>query len=155
MAALPPISPFSTNTTGSRLPSDRSIFAAACGIGVFICMISAVANAFLLSTGLPFAGMLMKCDAAGGIAAILLVRQLLRWSRERNQLLRDRVRIAAGLNHEIRNAIQAISLTDYRANGRDSSAIELSVARIGLALNTYVPQLPADQVARARYSRSA
>jgi hypothetical protein len=146
---------FSTNTPAAGIPSDTFIFAAGCAVGVFICIVSAVANAFLLSTGVPYAGTLMKCDAAGGIAAILLVWQLLRWSRERNQLVRERARIIAELNHEVRNAIQAISLTDYQKNGLDSSQIEFSVCRIERALDEYVPQLPADRATRMRHDRSA
>src|ERR1043165_2474225 len=92
---------FSTNTTGSRALSETCPFAAAFGVGIFICIVSAVANAFLLSTVLPYAAILIKRDAAAGIAAILLVRQMLRWSRQRNQLIRERVRVAAELNHEI------------------------------------------------------
>lgn len=144
---------FSTNTPG--IPSDTFIFAAGCAVGVFICIVSAVANAFLLSTGVPYAGTLMKCDAAGGIAAILLVWQLLRWSRERNQLVRERARVIAELNHEVRNAIQAISLTDYQENCLDSSQIESSVCRIERALDEYVPQLPADRATRMRHDRLA
>jgi hypothetical protein len=93
----------------------------------------------------------MKCDAAGGIAAILLVWKLLRWSRERNQLVRERARIVAGLNHEVRNAVQAIALRDYHKNGLASSQIEASVGRIERALDEYIPQVHGDRATPNRY----
>jgi hypothetical protein len=128
--------------------SESVILAVAFAVGIFICVVSAVANAFLIATGIPFAGVLMKCDAVGGVVAVLLVWKLLRWSRERNQLARERVRIITELNHEVRNAIQVISLADYHQNGETPTEVKDSVLRIERALHEYVPQ-GADQTAQS------
>src|SRR5438477_7580366 len=78
--------------------SDRLILIVAFAVGMFICCVSAVANAFLLASGHPAAPLLMKCDAAGGVVAILLVWRLLRWSRQRNELARERAEVVVHLN---------------------------------------------------------
>ncbi len=119
--------------------SEKVILAVAFAVGMFICCVSAVANAFLLATGHPAARILMKFDAAGGVIAILLVWRLLRWSRERNQLARERAELVIQLNHEIRNAIQAITLHEYCVGSDDTSAVTHGVARIQRALDRYVP----------------
>ncbi len=123
----------------ARPLSDMLILSIAFVVGIFICIVSAIANAFLLSTGVPAARLLMKFNAVGGIVAILLVWRLLRWSRERNQLVRERAKIVVELNHEIRNAIHAISLSDYHECGLCNSVIKQSVSRIEHALDEYVP----------------
>ncbi len=99
--------------SASQPLSDRFILGMAFAIGIFICFVSAIANAFLVSTGAPVAKLLMKVNAAGGVIAILLIWKLLRWSRERNSLIRqrDRERKLAyeqitKLNHELEQALQ-------------------------------------------------
>lgn len=82
---------------------------------------------------------LVKWNAAAGIVSILLVWRLLRWSREHNELIRERDRIAMQLNHEVRNAIQVISLNDFHECGERTTDIKLSVKRIERALDEYVP----------------
>ena len=127
---------------------------------MFICFVSAVANAFLVSTGHPVAKILKNFNAVGGVVAILLVWRLLRWSRERNQLIRERAEVVAGLNHEVRNAIQTISLWTFERHGEGLNAIQQSVARIERALDQYVPvQRPRKRVPgrckqQQRFSRS-
>lgn len=125
--------------TVPRTPSDAKIMVIAFAVGLFICFVSAVANAFLLGTGDPVAKILQKCNAVGGVVAILLIWRLLRWSRERNQLIRERATVVAGLNHEVRNAIQTISLWVFQHQGESLNAIQQSVARIEQALEQYVP----------------
>jgi hypothetical protein len=121
-----------------RPMSDTLILGVAFVVGLFICVVSAVANAFLLKTQHAAAPLLMKCNAVGGVIAMLLVWRLLRWSRERNQLLRERAEVVVQLNHEIRNAIQTISIHGYGDSGGDHVLNE-SVARIEQALDEYVP----------------
>jgi hypothetical protein len=121
----------------ARPLSDNLILAVAFAVGLFICVISAVANAFLLRTGHPAAPLMMKFNAVGGVFAMLLVWRLLRWSRERNALLRERAEVVVQLNHEIRNAIQTISIHGHHET--DDHAINTSVARIEHALDEYVP----------------
>lgn len=147
----------SSSRVGARLIrplSDRLILCIAFLVGLFICIVSAVANAFLLASGHPAAPMLMKFNAVGGVVAILLVWRLLRWSRQRNELARERDEVVVQLNHEIRNAIQAIALYDYCNRGSNKSAINLSIARIERALDDNVPNeasvLKAWQAGRSR-----
>jgi hypothetical protein len=119
--------------------SDRSVLAIAFSVGIFICLLSAMANVGLLATAYPFGRILSRCNTAIGVVAILLNWRLLRWSRERNQLMRERVKVIVGLNHEIRNAIHAISLSDYHERGANRTTVKESMARIEQALDEYVP----------------
>ena len=125
--------------------SDRFILTVAFAVGAFICVVSAATNALLLAYRHPAATILVQCDAAAGIASILLTWRLLRCSRERNELLRQRDRMILALNHEVRNAIQVISLADYHERGEESSEVKLSISRIERALDEYVPN---DRAAR-------
>ncbi len=122
-----------------RPMSDRLILAIAFSVGIFICAVSWLANTALLACGYPAAMSLVKCDAAGGVIAILLMWRLLRWSRERNQLIRERARIVTELNHEVRNAIQVISLADFHTDADTENHVKASIMRIERALDEYVP----------------
>lgn len=137
--------------------SDRMILIVAFSVGLLICLMSAFANAFLLSVGTPFSRMLMKYNVAGSVVAILLVWRLLRWARERNELARERMRIVFELNHQIRNAVQAIALTDYCQSGTDDTVIKKSVVRIERALDSCVPSTTAKEYLRkhSRHTASA
>ncbi len=92
-----------------------------------------------MQCNIPGAAALVKWNAAAGVLSILLIFKLLRWSRERNQLIRERERVAMQLNHEVRNAIQVISLNDYHEFGAKATDVKLSVSRIERALEEYVP----------------
>jgi hypothetical protein len=131
--------------------SDRFILAVAFSVGAFICIISAATNALLLTSGYPAASLLVQCDAAAGIASILLTWRLLRWSRERNELLRQRDRMILALNHEVRNAIQVISLADYHESGTEATEVKLSINRIERALDEYVPNNHAAKLVSERH----
>lgn len=130
--------------------SDRFILAVAFAVGAFICIVSALTNELLLMVAHPAAALLVQCDAAAGIAAILLTWKLLRWSRERNELLRQRDRMILALNHEVRNAIQVISLADYHERGTEESEVKLSISRIERALDEYVPNNHVAKLVRER-----
>ena len=130
--------------------SDRFILAVAFSVGAFICVVSATTNALLVMIAPPAATVLVQCDAAAGIASILLTWKLLRWSRERNELLRQRDRMILALNHEVRNAIQVISLADYHERGTEESEVKLSISRIERALDEYVPNNHVAKLVRER-----
>ena len=123
--------------------SDRFILAVAFSVGAFICVVSATTNALLVMIAPPAATVLVQCDAAAGIASILLTWKLLRWSRERNELLRQRDRMILALNHEVRNAIQVISLADYHERGTEESEVKLSISRIAKICPSLSLALPA------------
>jgi hypothetical protein len=129
----------SEGTSDPRPLSDKFILGIALAIGVFICFVSALANAFLLSTRVPSANVFMKVNAAGGVVAILLVWKLLRWSRERNALIRQRDTAAEALNHEIRNAIHVIYMETYVAGEEVSEPVKQNIARIDEVLKQYAP----------------
>ena len=100
----------------------------------------------------------MKVNAAGGVVAILLVWKLLRWSRERNVLIRQRDTATEALNHEIRNAIHVIYMETYVAGKEVSEPVKQNIARIDEVLKQYAPmpaknnRLPHRRV-RTRYLR--
>ena len=119
--------------------SDRFLLAVAFSVGSVIAVLSSITNRALMQCNIPGAIGLVKWNVAAGIVSILLVWRLLRWSRERNELLRERDRIAMQLNHEVRNAIQVISLNDFHECGERTTDIKLSVTRIERALDEFVP----------------
>jgi hypothetical protein len=135
--------------------SDRFILAVAFSVGLVIVVLSSVTNHALLRCNLPGAAGLVKWNAAAGILSILLVWRLLRWSRERNELIRERDRIAMQLNHEVRNAIQVISLNDFHNYGDTTTNIKLSVTRIERALEEYMPSAPQVRLHRDTSQRMA
>ena len=119
--------------------SDKAALAITFAVGIFICLLSAIANVGILGIQSPAARVLSRANTAGEVIAILLLWRLLRWSRERNSLIRERAKVIVGLNHEIRNAIQAISLSEYDAFHHNGSVVTESMARIERALDEYVP----------------
>jgi hypothetical protein len=119
--------------------SDRFLLAVAFTVGSAIAVLSSVTNQALMHCDIPAAASLVKWNAAAGVLSILLIWKLLRWSRERNELIRERDRVIIALNHEVRNAIQVISLSDYHNRGAEATDVKLSVRRIERALDEYVP----------------
>lgn len=114
---------------------------------VVACGLAACANGVLIATGRRAANILVACSAVGGVAASVLAWT---WQRERQRLARDRARISAALNHEIRNAVQVIALANYTPHCSScNSAIQDSVVRIKAALNEHVPT----EVSRAEISK--
>jgi hypothetical protein len=73
------------------------------------------------------------------VVAILLIWKLLRWSRERNSLIRQRDKVIEGLNHEIRNAIHVIYMETYNQRSEAPELIKENVTRIDQVLREYVP----------------
>ncbi len=119
--------------------SDRFLLAVAFTVGSVIALLSTATDQLLMQCNIPGATDLVKWNAAAGVLSVLLIFKLMRWSRERNQLLRERERIATQLNHEVRNAIQVISLNDYHEFGAKATDVKLSINRIERALEEYVP----------------
>ncbi len=119
--------------------SDRFLLAVAFSVGSAIALLSTFTNEMLMQCNIPGAISLVKWNAAAGVLSVLLVFKLMRWVRERNRLLRERERIATQLNHEVRNAIQVISLNDYQEFGPKATDVKLSINRIERALEEYVP----------------
>ncbi len=136
-------------SSDSQPLSDSVILGIALAIGFFICVVSALANAFLISTRVPAAQLWIKVNAAGGIVAILLTWKLLRWSRERNRLIRQRDSAREGLNHEIRNALHVIYLETYSMGNEVPQVVKENVARIDNALNEFAP-MPVRRCTRRR-----
>jgi glutamate dehydrogenase/leucine dehydrogenase len=125
--------------------SDKLLFAGT--LLVVACGLAACANGMLIATGHVAANILVACSAVGGVAAVGLAWT---WQRERQRLARERERISAALNHEIRNAVQVIALANYTPHCSScNSAIQDSVVRIKAALNEHVPT----EVSRAEIGR--
>ncbi len=119
--------------------SDAAILITAFIVGVVLCWNAAVANAFMSKVAGAAANLLVTFNQVLMFVVIFLVWKLLRWGRERNELLRERNRITAQLNHTIRNACQAIVLYTQADNGADPEIVRASVVRIEQALNEYIP----------------
>jgi hypothetical protein len=115
------------------------MLAFAIAVGSAIAVLSSLTDQVLVHYNVPGATGMVKWNVAAGLLSVLLTWKLLRWSRERNELLRERERVAMQLNHEVRNAIQVISLNDFHKSGAATTDIKLSVARIERALDEYMP----------------
>ncbi len=135
--------------------SDRFLLLVATTVGGAIALLATLTDQLLLQCSIPGAVGLVKWNTAAGVLAVLLIFRLLRWSRERNELLRERDRIAMQLNHEVRNAIQVISLNDYHEFGAQATDVKLSINRIERALEEYVPNTQTVSYLRASPRRSA
>ncbi len=121
-----------------RSVSDAAILATAFITGVFLCWNAGIANAFMFKVGGPAAGILVRSNQFLMLVVIFQLWKLLRWGRERNDLLHERNKVTVRLNHTIRNACQVILMCTYTDKGADPT-VSNSVLQIKEALEEYVP----------------
>ena len=122
-----------------RSVSDAAILGTAFITGIVLCGNAAIANAFIFRLG-GAADILVRFNQILLLAVIFLLWKLLRWGRERNELLRERNKIIVELNHTIRNACQTILLfADESNTSADPEIARASVVRIEQALDEYIP----------------
>ncbi|HEY6971082.1 MAG TPA: hypothetical protein VJA94_17865 [Candidatus Angelobacter sp.] len=80
-----------------------------------------------------------------GIVAGLLFYQFLRNERIKHEIVQQRMRMIAELNHHIRNALQVIRYAGGSKSSSDASQLQLineAVARIDWALREVLPKYP-------------
>lgn len=120
-------------------PSNTRLMFASLVIGTLVFLGSGGVDLYLLDHGHSARHMLLGSDLFGGVIAFALFLAYARAARDRNRQLRKQLEIVAGLNHNIRNALAAISLSNYLLNSPEFRIIREGVEKIERSLNDFVP----------------
>jgi hypothetical protein len=123
----------------SAEPSNARIFLASLVIGALVFCGSGGVDLYLLKHGHSARNMLLGSDLFGGLIAFAIFMAYARASRDRNKYLRNQLEVVAGLNHNIRNALAAISMSNYVLKSPEFVIIREGVEKIERSLNEYVP----------------
>jgi hypothetical protein len=120
--------------------------------GLFAVLVVAVVSALgfvmditLLAEGFPRRDLTLLSNLVIGIIAGWLFYQFARNERAKQDLMRQRMRTIAELNHHIRNALQVIRYAGGSKTAQDATQLQLineSVARIEWALREVLPKYP-------------
>jgi hypothetical protein len=125
--------------SNSTEPSNARILLASIVIGALVFCGSGGVDLYLLEHGHSARNMLLGSDLFGALIAFAIFMAYARASRDRNKYLRNQLEVVAGLNHNIRNALAAISMSNYVLKPAEYSIIKESVEKIERSLNDYVP----------------
>lgn len=122
------------------------IFSLLVALGVAV--LGVVLDRGLLKEGLPRLDMLLVSNSLTGLFAGSLVFQMAREAKASRDLVRERMRTIAELNHHIRNALQVIKFWGAQQRpALDAMQLQLindSVDRIEWALREVLPRYPLD-----------
>jgi len=108
------------------------------GIGLFA--LGALVQAWLVADGVRGA-MEYLDDMILGVLAGLLV---FAYEQKRHNAMLKRMQVIADMNHHVRNALQAITLSCYADNTQQIQVIDESAKRIQWALRELLPQTHED-----------
>ena len=115
-------------------------------------------NSFLFREGIPRRDLMLMSSSIIGIVAGLLFYQFLRNERIKHEVVQQRMRTIAELNHHIRNALQVIRYAGGSKSSSDASQLQLineAVARIDWALREVLPKYPVGAPVEKTRSESA
>ena len=122
-------------------------------VAVVVSGLGIVLDQILVKEGLPRLDMLIISNGLTGLFAGGLFYQLARKERASRELVRERMKTIAELNHHIRNALQVIRfLGGQQRSGLDAMQLQLindSVNRIEWALREVLPRYERDAPAMA------
>jgi hypothetical protein len=99
----------------------------------------------LVKEGVPRKDMMLVSNGLTGMAAGWLFFQFAESQRNKHELIQERMRTIAELNHHIRNALQVIKYAGGLQTSLDASQLQLindSVKRIEWALREVLPKYP-------------
>jgi hypothetical protein len=117
-----------------------------CAIAVIVSALGIFLDGVLLREGLPKLDTLIISNSLTGVFAGGLVFQWAREEKASRELIRERMKSIAELNHHIRNALQVIKfLGGQQRTGLDAMQLQLindSVDRIEWALREVLPRYP-------------
>src|SRR5215469_5674775 len=116
----------------------RFVRSLAMGIGLFA--LGALVQAWLVVGGVRGV-MEYLDDLILGLLAGLLV---FAYEQKRHNAMLKRIRVIADMNHHVRNALQAITLSRYAENTQQIQVIDESAQRIQWALRELLPQTHED-----------
>jgi hypothetical protein len=115
-------------------------------VAVVVSLIGIVLDRLLLKEGLPRLDMLIFSNGLTGMFAGGLFWQMARKAKAHRDLVAERMKTIAELNHHIRNALQVIKfLGGQKRSGLDDVQLQLindSVDRIEWALREVLPRYP-------------
>ena len=112
----------------------RLVRSLAMGIGLFA--LGCLVQAWLVVDGVR--GLMEYLDdLVLGLLAGLLV---FAYEQKRHNAMLKRIRVIADMNHHVRNALQAITLSRYAENTQQIQVIDESAKRIQWALRELLPQ---------------
>lgn len=115
-------------------------------VAVIVSLIGVVLDRLLLKEGLPRLDMLIFSNGLTGLFAGGLFWQMAREAKVSRDLVAERMKTIAELNHHIRNALQVIKfLGGQKSSGLDQAQLQLindSVDRIEWALREVLPRYP-------------
>ena len=113
---------------------------------VIVSLIGIVLDRFLLKEGLPRVEMLIFSNGLTGLFAGGMFFQMAREEKASRELVAERMKTIAELNHHIRNALQVIKfLGGQKRTGLDAMQLQLindSADRIEWALREVLPRYP-------------
>jgi len=115
-------------------------------VAVIVSLIGVVLDRLLLKEGLPRLDMLVFSNGLTGLFAGGLFWQMAREAKASRDLVAERMKTIAELNHHIRNALQVIKfLGGQKRTGLDEVQLQLindSADRIEWALREVLPRYP-------------
>jgi hypothetical protein len=121
---------------------------------IVVSALGIVLDRLLLKEGLPRLDMLIFSNGITGLFAGGLFYQIVREAKAGRELVRERMKTIAELNHHIRNALQVIKfLGAQQRSGLDAMQLQLindSVDRIEWALREVLPRYPQDAMSAAK-----
>jgi hypothetical protein len=136
--------------TEDKLP-DESLWSRRSGVVallvvIIVSLIGIVLDRLLLKEGLPRLDMLIFSNGLTGLFAGGLFWQMAREAKASRDLVAERMKTIAELNHHIRNALQVIKfLGGQKRTGLDAVQLQLindSADRIEWALREVLPRYP-------------
>ena len=123
-------------------------------IAIIVAGLGFVLDHVLVKEGLPRFEMLIISNSLTGLFAGGLFYQMVREAKAGRELVRERMKTIAELNHHIRNALQVIKfLGGQQRSGLDAMQLQLindSVDRIEWALREVLPRYPQDAMNAAK-----
>jgi hypothetical protein len=112
---------------------------------VLVSSLGFILDRLLIKEGLPRIDLLIITNTITGLVAGGLFYQFARNEKAHRDIVRERMRTIAELNHHIRNALQVIKFCGGGQSSLDSMQLELikeSASRIEWALQEVLPKYP-------------
>jgi hypothetical protein len=108
------------------------------GFGLFA--LGALVQVLLIMRGVSGASGYADDLILGSLAGLLVFA----YEQKRHNAMLKRIRVIADLNHHVRNALQAITLSSHAQNAQQIEVIDESSNRIQWALRELLPQMYED-----------
>jgi hypothetical protein len=104
------------------------------GIGLFA--LGCLVQAWMVKDGVSGVSQYLDDMILGVLAGLLVFA----YEQKRHNAMLKRIQVIADMNHHVRNALQAITLSRYAENSQQIQVIDESAKRIQWALRELLPQ---------------